>query len=71
VVKLDETTLTTKGDANFKEDTPVSYEAVMGRAALRSNGSPYRVPYLGFASNVGRVVRNFSLANVTSYERTP
>jgi signal peptidase I len=71
LVRLEETTVVTKGDANFKEDDPVPYESVVGRAAVRGNGKPYRVPYLGFASNVGQAIRNFSLANAIRYERAP
>ena len=55
IVALGETTLTTKGDANFNEDTPVSYEQVVGRS-LTFGGRNIHIPYLGsitvFANNV-------------------
>ena len=53
VVALATTTLTTKGDANFSEDTPVLYGAVIGRTLTRSaqpGVKPVRVPYLGYIS---------------------
>ena len=46
IVKLDKDTLTTKGDANFSEDSPAKYEDVIGRAVFIGN-SPARIPYLG------------------------
>ena len=53
IVKLSANTLTTKGDANFKEDEPVSYDGVVGRTLLWSEGKPVRIPYLGFISVFG------------------
>jgi len=46
IVKLGETKLTTKGDANFTEDAPVAYEDVVGKA-LVWNEKPVRLPLLG------------------------
>lgn len=46
IVKMGETKLTTKGDANFTEDAPVAYEDVVGEA-LTWNGKPVRIPFLG------------------------
>lgn len=47
--------ITTKGDANFKEDAPVDYKDVIGKA-LTFNGGLLHIPYLGsitvFASNL-------------------
>jgi len=55
VVSLGEKTIITKGDANFSEDAPVSYEDVIGRA-VNLRGKPVHIPYLGsitvFASNL-------------------
>jgi len=56
VVKLGTDTLTTKGDANFKEDIPVQYSAVVGRTLNLVKNKPFHLPYLGsvtvFASNL-------------------
>lgn len=46
VVLLEETKITTKGDANFREDAPVGYEDVIGRT-YDFQGNPLRIPYLG------------------------
>ena len=46
VVKLEEGQLVTKGDANAIEDTPVSYDQVVGRLA-KIGEKPFTVPYLG------------------------
>jgi signal peptidase len=55
VVKLNENTLVTKGDANFKDDEPISYSDIIGRT-VEVFGKPARIPYLGsitvFASNL-------------------
>ncbi len=55
VVELNETTLVTKGDANFTEDAPVEYENVVGRT-LSLFGKYVRIPRLGsitvFANNL-------------------
>lgn len=46
VAHLNENTLVTKGDANFKEDDPVKYEDVIGRT-YKVFGKNARLPYLG------------------------
>lgn len=46
IVKMDTATLTTKGDANFREDQPVPYENVVGKTVLWSK-MPVRVPWVG------------------------
>ena len=46
IVKLNEKTLITKGDANNVNDNPVAYEQVIGRV-VELRGHPLRVPYLG------------------------
>ncbi|TSC69302.1 MAG: signal peptidase, endoplasmic reticulum-type [Parcubacteria group bacterium Gr01-1014_66] len=55
VVSLDAEQLVTKGDANFTQDEPIGYDAVVGRA-WRINNSFMRIPRLGaltvFASKV-------------------
>ena len=58
VVSLGVKTLTTKGDANFAEDAPVSYESVVGRAVARKNGAPLRIPYIGMVTNLGVALRS-------------
>lgn len=56
IVKLNEKTLTTKGDANFKEDEPVKYEDIIGKA-YRIGDTYVRIPYLGFISVISTNVR--------------
>lgn len=46
VVNLSETKITTKGDANFSEDTPINFSDVIGKT-LVWRGGPLHVPYLG------------------------
>jgi len=46
VIEKNEQTLTTKGDANNVNDSPVRYEAIIGKAVERKN-KPIRIPYLG------------------------
>lgn len=46
VVKLSETGITTKGDANFTEDTPVDFSDVIGKTLIW-RGGPVHIPYLG------------------------
>ena len=47
VVKLNEDTLVTRGDANFKDDPPVPYNDLVGRT-YEILGWPARIPYLGY-----------------------
>lgn len=49
VIGLDETTLTTKGDANNTPDNPVSYSEVIGKT-VSFGEKPFRVPMLGMVS---------------------
>ncbi|OHA08499.1 MAG: signal peptidase I [Candidatus Sungbacteria bacterium RIFCSPLOWO2_01_FULL_59_16] len=49
LVELRETTLVTKGDANFKNDDPVGYDRLIGRTAM-FRGKPFRIPYLGYVT---------------------
>ena len=55
VAELKESTLTTKGDANFDADEPVLYEDVIGRTVTVFE-RPLSIPYIGsitvFASNL-------------------
>lgn len=46
VVELNDNTLVTKGDANFKNDDPVAYSNVVGRT-YQVFGANARLPYLG------------------------
>lgn len=52
VVELKDSTLVTKGDANFIKDKPVRYMDIIGRT-LAFRGKPARIPYLGFISVLG------------------
>lgn len=46
VVKVDAVTLTTKGDANNSQDSPIRYEELIGKTvAFREK--PLRIPFLG------------------------
>lgn len=55
IASMGETTLTTKGDANFDSDKPIPYENVIGRQ-LVLYGRNVRIPLLGrvtmFAQNI-------------------
>lgn len=57
VARLGETTLSTKGDANFNEDEAVSYDAVVGKTVL-FRGKPLSVPALGYVSIIGARIRS-------------
>ena len=46
VIKLNENTLITKGDANNVEDAPVKYEEVIGKTVTLNN-KPFRIPFIG------------------------
>lgn len=51
VAKLNEDTLVTRGDANNKDDEPVSYDKVVGKA-VEMGDKPLRIPWLGKLSMV-------------------
>ena len=53
VAKLTEDAAATKGDANFAEDKPVSYDDVVGRT-VRALGRDIRLPYFGMISVYAR-----------------
>lgn len=46
VIKMNEETLVTKGDANNVEDKPVEYEEIAGKV-VTFGGKPFRIPFLG------------------------
>jgi len=46
VIKLNEDTVVTKGDANNVNDSPVRYEEIVGKP-LSFNDKPVRIPFLG------------------------
>lgn len=46
VVELRQDSLRTKGDANTKEDQPISYDQVVGRT-VALKGAPLKIPWLG------------------------
>ena len=46
IVKLSGSQITTKGDANFNDDSPMEYDQVIGRA-LTWRDKPVHIPYLG------------------------
>jgi len=54
VIELGETSLTTKGDANFTEDESISYDSVIGRTVTVFD-KPLSIPHIGsvtvFAGN--------------------
>lgn len=49
VIRLNEQTLVTKGDANNVSDSPIRYEDIVGKT-LNFNGKPLRIPLLGSVS---------------------
>lgn len=49
VVRLNEDTFVTKGDANNVEDAPVSYDEIIGKP-LAIDDKPLRIPFLGMVS---------------------
>lgn len=49
VVKLNENTLITKGDANNVNDSPVEYNQIIGKI-LNFRNKPLRIPFLGMVS---------------------
>lgn len=49
VVKLNENTLITKGDANNVNDSPVEYNQIIGKIVNFRN-KPLRIPFLGAVS---------------------
>ena len=53
VVRLNDKTLVTKGDANNVEDQPVAYDKLVGKT-IEWRGKPWRVPYLGKLSQIFR-----------------
>ncbi len=46
VIKINEDTVVTKGDANNVSDSPVKYEKIIGKT-LTLNDKPLRIPFLG------------------------
>ena len=56
IVSIDGEQITTQGDANSKQDTPIAFDDVVGRA-VEVGGRLARVPYLGhLAKLLGPVV---------------
>lgn len=55
VIRLNENSLITKGDANNKEDSPVKYEDVVGKAVTLKE-TTVRIPLLG---NIGLLVQGY------------
>ncbi|TSC64100.1 MAG: signal peptidase, endoplasmic reticulum-type [Parcubacteria group bacterium Gr01-1014_106] len=56
VVAVGEKTVTTKGDANFTEDSPVPHAAIIGKA-VDVRGKLFRIPFLGVISTFGARLR--------------
>lgn len=55
VVKINDDTFVTKGDANFTEDAPASYADLVGKN-LTIFGKPARIPYLGYITMLASAV---------------
>jgi len=49
IVEMDETTITTKGDANNVKDAPVGYEEIIGKTLTIKNNL-LKIPLLGMIS---------------------
>ena len=56
IVKLNQDTVVTKGDANFTSDVPVNYDEVVGRT-VKILGRNIRLPYFGMVSVYARDTR--------------
>ena len=56
VIKMGETTLVTKGDANNTSDSPVKYEDVIGKALTVKN-KIVKVPFLG---KIGLIIQGYN-----------
>lgn len=52
IVRLNDTTLITRGDANNVDDTPIEYSHVAGKMLTYKNNKPIRIPYLGMLSQL-------------------
>jgi signal peptidase I len=52
VIRLNEMTFVTKGDANNKEDPPISYDRLVGKTVNYKKGKPIRIPFLGKLSQM-------------------
>ncbi len=57
IVQLNADTFITKGDANFSEDAPALYGAIVGRS-FRLFGYPTRIPYLGSVTELAGRLRS-------------
>ncbi len=51
IVSIEGGEITTRGDANFREDPPVTIEDVIGKVPTVA-GRPAKIPYLGYVSFV-------------------
>ncbi len=51
IVKMNEDTFVTRGDANNIDDQPVKYEELIGKTVNLKN-KPLRIPYLGNLSQI-------------------
>jgi hypothetical protein len=49
---MNDTTLTTRGDANNVDDTPIKYEQLVGKMLVYGNNKPIRIPWLGKLSGM-------------------
>jgi len=49
VIEINEDTIVTRGDANNVNDTPISYEEIIGRP-LTIKDKPFRIPFVGMVS---------------------
>jgi signal peptidase I len=57
IIRLSEDTFVTKGDANFAEDTPATYDDLVGRE-LTVRDLNMRIPYLGSLTMLFSNLRN-------------
>ena len=56
VVRMNDATIITRGDANNVDDSPVPYDKVVGKAVTWSNGAVVNIPWLG---NFSQSVQQF------------
>jgi signal peptidase I len=52
IIAMNDTTLTTKGDANNVDDAPIKYEQLVGKMITYGNNKALRIPWLGKLSQM-------------------
>lgn len=58
IARLEGSTIVTKGDANFNEDQPTSFDRVIGKALTYESGTLISIPFLGGITMFAQSFRN-------------